>query len=93
MKFFITASIPTGHTIQSLRLIGLPITQNPDGSYSISFQCNSIDHARQVLRDRLNQLYNTGKIDFSEYEDNLHNITYYNCLELYSVSAVIEILD
>lgn len=88
MKVQLTAAAPTSYQLQSLRgLAGsLPTTQNPDGSFSLSFVFDTREEAKQHLKERAFRLFD----DRTEYREAIAEINRYSMLTYDCLTACIE---
>jgi hypothetical protein len=85
--YTISAIAPTSYQYSSIRHFGLPIKQNPNGSYSIMQEYDEREEAKRVLRKAAHNYYD-------EYEGQVHDalesIEKFGTLTIDAVTATID---
>jgi hypothetical protein len=85
MKTIITATAPTRYQLRSLRAFGMPVTDEPNGTFTASQEFDSKEEAIEYLKDRAHMYF-----EFGEIEEAMADITTANMLTIDAVTAYIE---
>lgn len=67
-KVFIRGSVPTSYQYNSLKKLGT-VTGNPGGSFSLEIEFDTVEQAKEYLRERLQRIMEDTNMTDEEYNE------------------------